>query len=114
MVVAKRGVWLCLSVLKASPDMLSLPLHSGTGETPRHPFKLTAYWADDAFGRGTAGSAPERVAIPTKHFSYFCAAFTLHVKDFTHLRLLVLPPAALRQALRFPSQRFVAALPSGP
>lgn len=84
MVVAKRGVWLCLSVLKASPDMLSLPLHSGTGETPRHPFKLTAYWADDAFGRGTAGSAPERVAIPTKHFSYFCAAFTLHVKDFTH------------------------------
>jgi len=79
---------------------------------PSHSFKLTTYRADDAFGRGTAGSAPERVAIPTKHFSYCIAALTLHIKNLTHL-LLALPPAALRQALRFPSQRFVAALPSG-
>ena len=79
---------------------------------PRHSFKLTAYWADDAFGRGTAGSAPERVAIPTKHFSYFVAAFTLHIKNLTHL--LALPLAALRQALRFPSQRFAVAFPNGP
>lgn len=113
MVVAKRGVWLCLSVLKASLDMLSLPLHGCAGKTPRIAFELTAYWADDAFGRSITGAAPELVMISAKHFSYFCAAFTLHVKDFTHL-LLALPPAALRQALRFPSQRFVAALPSGP
>lgn len=78
---------------------------------PGHSFKLTTYRADDALGRFTAGSAPERVAIPTKHFSYFIAAFTLHIKNLTHL---VLPRrfVALRQALRFPILQSGEALPS--
>ena len=92
--------------------MLSLPLHSCAGKTPRVAFELTAYRADDAFGRGTAGSAPERVAIPTKHFSYFRAAFTLHIPNLTHL-LPNRPLVALLLAQRFPNRRFVAALQSG-
>lgn len=78
---------------------------------PRHSFKLTAYWADDAFGRSITGAAPELVMISAKHFSYFVAAFTLHIKNLTHL---VLPRrlVALRQALRFPILQSGEALPS--